>query len=147
MAFFRGPILSRVLSVWAENLYGSSLGQDKALTKFSAQTDSTRLRIGPWKNAKIDFFRKWPKSYFLRFFAKKGKFWALFWKNCIGLLVSLFWPFLCLLSNLFGLSKFSTQNRHFLRIFSRGDASKNHEFVGFFEGSCWVQTNCWKCTF
>ena len=73
MAFLRGPILSRVLSVWAENLYGSSLGQDKALTKFSAQTKRTRLRIGPWKNAKIDFFRNLEKSAIKRKVAEKGQ--------------------------------------------------------------------------
>ena len=74
MAFFRGPILSRVLSVWAENWYGSSLGQDKALTKFSAQTDSPRLRIGPRKNAKIDFFRNLEKSTKKRKVAEKWRF-------------------------------------------------------------------------
>ena len=81
---------------------------------------------------------KWPKSG--DFLTKNEKF-------RIDLLVSLFWPFLCLLSNLFGLSNFSTPNRHFLRLFSRGEASKSHDFGVYFEGSWWVQTNCWKCTF
>ena len=74
MAFLRGPILSRVLSVWAENWYENSLGQDKALTKFSAQTDSPRLRIGPRENAKIDFFRNLEKSAKKRKVVEKGQF-------------------------------------------------------------------------
>ena len=62
MAFFRGPILSRVLSVWAENCVRALSCPKELPYQFSAQTDSTRLRIGPRKNAKIDFFRNLEKS-------------------------------------------------------------------------------------
>ena len=62
MAFLQGPKLQCVLSVIAENWYGNSLGQDKALTQFSAQTDSTRRRWSLLKIAKIDFFKNLEKS-------------------------------------------------------------------------------------
>ena len=74
MAFLRGPHLHRALSVWAENWYGNSLGQDKALTQFSAQTDSTRRRWSLRKIAKIAFFAKWAKTDILRKNAKKWRF-------------------------------------------------------------------------
>ena len=66
--------LRRVLLVWAENWYGSSLGQDRALTKFSAQSDSTRRSWSLRKIAKIDFFKKWARSDILRLLPKSDDF-------------------------------------------------------------------------
>ena len=74
MAFFRGPILSRVLSVWAENCVRALSCPKELPKKFSAQTDSPRLRIGPLKNAKIDFFRNLEKSTKKRKVAEKWRF-------------------------------------------------------------------------
>ena len=74
MAFFRGPILSRVLSVWAENCVRALSCPKELPYKFSAQTDRTRLRIGPRENAKIDFFRKSWKIDKKRKVAKKWRF-------------------------------------------------------------------------
>ena len=89
MAFLRGPYLRRALSVWAENWYGNSLEQDKALTQFSAQMDSTRWRWSLLKIAKIDFSkilknRQKAKS------VQKRRFCAL-WGYDIYVLWVIFW--------------------------------------------------------
>ena len=54
----------RVLSVWAENWYGSSLGQVKALTQFSAQTDNTRKTWRGLKSAIMALFKNGQKVAF-----------------------------------------------------------------------------------
>ena len=81
-----------VLSDWAENFFGSSLGQDKALTQFSAQTDKTRLRIGPRKTpfwaSKGTTCEFWP--FFKR--PPKRHFWALLGALvCLIFLFTFFW--------------------------------------------------------
>ena len=64
MAILARLQLGRVLLVWAENYFGSSLGRGEALTQFSAQSDSTRRSWSLRKIAEIDFFKKWSKSDF-----------------------------------------------------------------------------------
>ena len=91
--------LRRVLSVWAENLFGSSLGQVRARTKFSAQTDNTRktwrglnLAILALQGSSKKILRKTKQS-------QKRHFWARSdFVVVLNRLFSSFWPRSCLFS-------------------------------------------------
>ena len=76
-AIFRSLHLRRVLSIWVENCVRALSCSKEFPYQFSAQTDSTRRRYGPRKNAILAF-----KGYYLWILSKsknplKRRFWAL----------------------------------------------------------------------
>ena len=96
---------------------------------------------------KSTFSKNGPGAKFFNFGPKVTIFGPKTKNSCLDFLVSLFWPFVCLFSNLFGLSYFSTQNRHFWELFSLGRCQP--KMAIWWSGGHFlkVQTNFWKCTF
>ena len=94
---------------WSPHKIFSSIGQHTA-------------ELEPSKNRKNRLFQKMGPERHFSILAQKCPKMTIFWpktKNfCLDFLVSLFWPSVCIFSNLFEISTFSTQNRHFWGLFS-----------------------------
>ena len=74
MAIWPRLDLARALFVCAKNWFGSSLGQARALTKISAQTNKTRARWSLGKIAKMAKSSFWPKIDFFGLLPAKSLF-------------------------------------------------------------------------
>ena len=95
--------------------------------------------------------RLFQKSWKIGQKAKSGQKVAIFWpktKNFAQISYSAYFGHFCVFWAIcLDFQIFRPKITTFDDFFSRAFASDFHNFGDHFEGSWWVQTNCWKCTF